>query len=123
MWVSFGSLVLALLLIPLGIVGFEYMPPVDRGELFVTINYPTGTPLTRPRQMPCARPKQIVDRVPDLQSETSIAGAYQGALTGYINNGAIAQIHVFLKERTSQSTQYWSQSSRVRFRVRSRARR
>ncbi|HEX8805333.1 MAG TPA: efflux RND transporter permease subunit, partial [Candidatus Aquilonibacter sp.] len=35
-WVSFGSLVVALLLIPLGVVGFEYMPPVDRGELFVT---------------------------------------------------------------------------------------
>ena len=35
-WVSFVSLVLALLLIPLGIVGFEYMPPVDRGEVFVT---------------------------------------------------------------------------------------
>ena len=32
----------ALLLIPLGIVGFEYMPPVDRGEVFVTIQLPDG---------------------------------------------------------------------------------
>ena len=49
-WVSFVSLVLALLLIPLGIVGFEYMPPVDRGEIFVNVEFPTGTPLTQTQQ-------------------------------------------------------------------------
>ena len=37
-WVSFISLVVALLLIPLGVVGFEYMPPVDRGEISSTSN-------------------------------------------------------------------------------------
>jgi hydrophobic/amphiphilic exporter-1 (mainly G- bacteria), HAE1 family len=107
-WVSFGSLAVALLLIPLGVVGFEYYPPVDRGELFVTINYPTGTPLATTTAA-VRKAEQIVLKCPDLESETSIAGAYEGALTGYINNGAIAQIHVFLKSGRHQSTQYWSQ--------------
>ncbi|HTU68908.1 MAG TPA: efflux RND transporter permease subunit [Candidatus Baltobacteraceae bacterium] len=108
-WVSFGSLVLALLLIPLGIVGFEYMPPVDRGELFVNINYPTGTPLATTTAA-VREAEKIVMKVPDLQSETSIAGAYEGSLSGYINNGAIGQIHVFLKSGRRRSTQYWSQT-------------
>jgi HAE1 family hydrophobic/amphiphilic exporter-1 len=106
-WVSFGSLVLALLLIPLGLVGFEYMPPVDRGELFVTINYPTGTPLTQ-TAAGVRLAEQTVEKIPDLQSETSIAGAYQGALSGYINNGAVGQIHIFLKNNPHRSTQAWS---------------
>ena len=105
-WISFGSLLAALLLIPLGIVGFEYMPPVDRGEIFVTINFPTGTPLTQTRQA-LLQAEGIVDRVADLQSEASIAGAYQGEISGYVNNGAIGQIHLFLKDRRSHSTSYW----------------
>jgi hydrophobic/amphiphilic exporter-1 (mainly G- bacteria), HAE1 family len=105
-WVSFGSLLVALLLIPLGIVGFEYMPPVDRGEIFVTINFPTGTPLTQTNKA-LLQAEAIVDGVPDLQSETSMAGSYQGEISGYVNNGAIAQIHLFLKDKRSHSTAYW----------------
>ncbi len=105
-WISFGSLCAALLLIPLGIVGFEYMPPVDRGEIFVTINFPTGTPLTQTRQA-VLEAEGVADRVADLQSETSIAGAYQGEISGYVDNGAIGQIHLFLKDRRSHSTAYW----------------
>ncbi len=105
-WVSFGSLLVALLLIPLGIVGFEYMPPVDRGEIFVTINFPTGTPLTQTNKA-LLEAAAIVDRVPDLQSEASMAGSYQGAISGYVNNGAIAQIHLFLKDKRARSTAYW----------------
>ena len=112
-WIAFGSLVLALLLIPLGIVGFEYIPPVDRGEIFVTIDFPTGTPLTTTQQA-VLRAERLVDRVADLQSETAIAGAYQGELSGYINNGAIGQIHLFLKDGRSHSTAYWATNLRSR---------
>jgi len=105
-WISFVSLFVALLLIPLGVVGFEYMPPVDRGEIFLTINFPTGTPLTQTNGA-VLQAESIVDRVPDLQSEASIAGAYEGAISGYVNNGAIGQIHLFLKDRRSHSTSYW----------------
>ena len=73
------------------------MPPVDRGEFFVNINYPTGTPLVDHERCGAQSRADRAQACPDLQSETSIAGAYEGALTGYINNGAIGQIHVFLK--------------------------
>jgi HAE1 family hydrophobic/amphiphilic exporter-1 len=112
-WIAFGSLVVALLLIPLGIVGFEYMPPVDRGEIFVNIGFPTGTPLTATNQA-VLRAAKLVDRVADMQSETSIAGAYQGEVSGYINNGAIGQIHLFLKDRPSHSTSYWVTNLRAK---------
>jgi hydrophobic/amphiphilic exporter-1 (mainly G- bacteria), HAE1 family len=106
-WISFGSLAVALLLIPLGLVGFEYMPPVDRGELFVTVTYPTGTPLTTVNASLKLAEQQVIS-IPDLQSETTIAGAYQGMISGYINNGAIGQIHIFLKSSRHRSTQYWA---------------
>jgi hydrophobic/amphiphilic exporter-1 (mainly G- bacteria), HAE1 family len=105
-WISFGSLFAALLLIPLGVIGFEYMPPVDRGEIFVTMNFATGTPLAQTRQA-VLQAEKVVDDVADLQSETSIAGAYAGEISGYVNNGAIGQIHLFLKDHRSRSTAYW----------------
>ncbi len=36
-------------------VGFEYIPPVDRGELYVTISFPSGTPLQTTRATECSR--------------------------------------------------------------------
>ena len=106
MLVSFGSLVLALLLIPLGIVGFEFVPQVDRGEIYLTITYPTGTPLETTR-LGVLAVERYVDGIPDLQAETALAGAYVGNLPGYVNNGAIGQLHVFLKDHRARSTASW----------------
>jgi hydrophobic/amphiphilic exporter-1 (mainly G- bacteria), HAE1 family len=105
-WTSFVSLFVALSLIPLGLVGFEYMPPVDRGEIFVTIQFPTGTPLTQTNAA-VLQAERIVNGIHDVQSESSMAGAYQGEISGYVNNGAIGQIHLFLKNRRSHPTAYW----------------
>ncbi len=101
--ISAGSLAVSLLVIPLGLVGFEYIPGVDRGELFLTITYPTGTPLETTRQGVLAV-ERMVDASHDVASETALAGAYQGNLPGYVNNGAIGQLHVFLTPHRSQST-------------------
>jgi HAE1 family hydrophobic/amphiphilic exporter-1 len=105
--VSFVSLVLAATLIPLGLVGFEYIPPVDRGELFVTVTYPPGTPLETTRRGTLAI-ERIVDGARDVRTEASTAGAYLGQLSGYIDNGAIGQIDVYLKDNRAHSTAYWA---------------
>ena len=42
-----GSFVFAMALVPLGIVGSEFIPPVDRGEIFIQVTYPVGTPLAK----------------------------------------------------------------------------
>jgi len=105
--VSFASLAIALLLIPLGLVGFEYIPPVDRGEIYVTLSYPSGTPLETTRQG-TLKVEALVDSSPDLKAESATAGAYLGQISGYVDNGAIGQLDVFLKENRSQSTAYWA---------------
>jgi HAE1 family hydrophobic/amphiphilic exporter-1 len=105
--VSGLSLVAALALIPLGIVGFEYIPPVDRGELYLTITYPSGTPLETTREG-LLEVERAVDRIADLRAESSTAGAYLGPLTGYIDNPAVAQIDLYLNDKRSHSTAYWA---------------
>jgi HAE1 family hydrophobic/amphiphilic exporter-1 len=105
--ISALSLVLALVLIPLGIVGFEYIPPVDRGELYITLTFPSGTPLDTTRKGALAV-ERIVNQVPDLRAESTIAGAYLGQLTGYISNGAVAQIDMYLKDNRAHNTAYWA---------------
>ena len=105
--VSFASLAIALLLIPLGLVGFEYIPPVDRGEIYVTLSYPSGTPLETTRQG-TLKVEALVDSSPDLKAESATAGAYLGQISGYVDNGAIGQLDIFLKENRSQSTAYWA---------------
>ncbi|MGH7709467.1 MAG: efflux RND transporter permease subunit [Vulcanimicrobiaceae bacterium] len=104
---SFGSLLIAAGLIPLGLVGFEYIPAVDRGELFVTVSYPAGTPLETTRRGVLVL-EQLVNRAPDVASETALAGAYVGNLSGYVSNAAIGQLHVFLKGNRSESTASWA---------------
>jgi HAE1 family hydrophobic/amphiphilic exporter-1 len=106
--VSGVSLVVALALIPLGLVGFEYVPPVDRGELYITLTYPSGTPLETTRQGIVAV-ERIVDGIPDLRAESATAGSYLGQITGYISNGAIGQINLFLNDKRGHSTAYWAQ--------------
>jgi HAE1 family hydrophobic/amphiphilic exporter-1 len=105
--ISALSLIVAIALIPLGLVGFEYIPPVDRGQVFVTITYPSGTPLETTRRGLLAV-ESAIDQTPDVQAESSMAGAYLGQLSGYINNGAIAQMNVFLTDKRSHPTAYWA---------------
>jgi HAE1 family hydrophobic/amphiphilic exporter-1 len=105
--VSFASLAIALLLIPLGLVGFEYIPPVDRGELYVTVTYPSGTPLETTREG-TLKVEALVDASPDVKSESAIAGAYLGPIAGFVSNGAIGQLDVFLKDTRGHSTAYWA---------------
>jgi HAE1 family hydrophobic/amphiphilic exporter-1 len=105
--ISIVSLLLAFSLIPLGLVGFEYIPPVDRGEIYLTITYPSGTPLETTRKGTLAV-EQAVDKVPDLSAESSMAGAYLGQISGYINNGAVGQIDMYLKDNRAHTTTYWA---------------
>lgn len=44
-WFCAGTFVLALALVGLGIVGEEFIPPVDRGEIYAQLIYPIGTPI------------------------------------------------------------------------------
>jgi len=101
-----GSFLLSLTLLPLGAIGFTFIPTVDRGEIFVQITYPTGTPL---KQVDAAvrRLETVVIKVPDLNTDVAIAGAYSSPFGGQLIEGNIGQIHLWLKDDRKQSTDYW----------------
>jgi len=93
----------ALLLLPLGLVGYEYLPPVDRGEITLTLRDQSGEPITSSVVM-ARRAEAIVDREPDLAAEATTAGAYRGAISGFLTDAAVAQIDVFLRTDRHTST-------------------
>jgi hydrophobic/amphiphilic exporter-1 (mainly G- bacteria), HAE1 family len=100
------AVVVSLLLVPLGAVGFEFMPPVDRGEVFVQLTYPTGTPLTTVNAAINAIDKRFT-ALPDVQSLTALAGGTQTNFGGLLAQGSVGQIHVFLKPNRQRSTDTW----------------
>ncbi|MBV8596161.1 MAG: efflux RND transporter permease subunit [Candidatus Eremiobacteraeota bacterium] len=104
--IAVASFVLAIVLLGLGVVGFTFIPSVDRGEIYVQVTWPTGTPLTKVnaamRQM-----ESIARQIPDLQTDIAVAGAYSSPFGGFLNEGNVGQIHLWLKDGRKQSTIYW----------------
>jgi HAE1 family hydrophobic/amphiphilic exporter-1 len=104
---SLGSIALAIALVALGAVGFEFMPAVDRGEIFVQLTFPTGTPLA----VTNAAVKQLgaqIAKAPDTQAVTGTAGSTQQSFGGSVNLGSNGQLHVFLNLDRKKSTDYWA---------------
>jgi HAE1 family hydrophobic/amphiphilic exporter-1 len=101
------AVVAALMLVPLGAIGFEFMPPTDRGQVFVQFTYPTGTPLTKVNATISAMTKKLV-HIPDVQTLTAIAGATQTGFGGSVNQGNVGQLQVFLQDNRHQSTAVWA---------------
>jgi len=101
------SLVVALSLLPLGIIGFEFIPAQDRGEIFVQLTYPTGTPLTTTDATVRALDNFIDAHVTDLSAATGTAGAYSSPFGGLLQQGAVGQVHLWLRDDRKHSTNYW----------------
>jgi len=92
---------------PFHIIGFEFMPPVDRGEIFVSVNFPIGTPLTT-ADAAIQKLSRELNGKPDIQSTTSTSGTYQAGFGGSIALGSGGQIHVFLNAKRKRSTDQWA---------------
>ena len=93
-------------LVPLGLVGFEFIPAVDRGELFLQLTFPSGTPLTTTNAA-IARLAQQISHFKDVQRLVATAGSYQSGFGGGLTEGAVGQVHVFLVANpTKTTTQY-----------------
>jgi HAE1 family hydrophobic/amphiphilic exporter-1 len=105
--ISAAAVVFSILLVPLGAVGFEFMPPVDRGEIFVQATYPTGTPLATVNTA-IAKMAARFAKLSDVDSETALAGGTQSNFGGMLVQGSVGQIHVFLKDKRKHPTDYWA---------------
>jgi HAE1 family hydrophobic/amphiphilic exporter-1 len=100
------SFVGSIALVPLGVVGEEFIPNTDRGELFLQLVFPLGTPLSHVRDKAIAVERHIVDQ-PDLDQEFTVAGAYAASFGGFVTQGNVGQIHIFLKDNRKHSTDWW----------------
>ncbi|HTW85946.1 MAG TPA: efflux RND transporter permease subunit [Candidatus Sulfotelmatobacter sp.] len=116
-WVVFGSAIAltlgAIALIPLGFIGFEFIPAVDRGQIFCTIQFPTGTPLTTTD----AAVRKLSARflqLPDVDTITSTSGSAQAGFGGGVNLGSNGQIRVVLDlNRTHTTAQIAAMMNRI----------
>jgi HAE1 family hydrophobic/amphiphilic exporter-1 len=102
----FASLILALGLIPTGLVGEEFIPAVDRGEIFLQVTYPVGTPLTTVTTAVLKLERQI-RTLPDIDADTAISGGYASPFGGFLAEGNVGQVHVWLRDDRKNSTYYW----------------
>jgi hydrophobic/amphiphilic exporter-1 (mainly G- bacteria), HAE1 family len=96
----------ALLLVPLGVVGEEFVPPTDRGQIYIQLTYPIGTPLTTVRAGAYTL-EESVRRQADVDAEATTAGGYSSAFGGYVLQGNVAQVTIFLRDDRKLSTTDW----------------
>jgi HAE1 family hydrophobic/amphiphilic exporter-1 len=100
------TFVLAISLVPLGVVGEEFIPPTDRGEIFIQVAYPIGTPLTTVETGIFAYEAKIQAN-PDIAANTAVAGAYAASFGGFVSQSNVGQVHVWLKDNRKHPTTYW----------------
>ena len=93
----------ALMLPVLGIIGGEFMPPTDRGQVFVQFTYPTGQPLVQSNATALKFTNDIT-KFKDVQSTETSAGSTRSGFGGALNIGSVAQVQVFLQDNRSKST-------------------
>ncbi len=101
-----GTFALALALVGLGIVGEEFIPPVDRGELYIQLMYPIGTPIQTVENGTFALERKLL-KTPDAFANTAVAGAYAASFGGFVAQSNVGQVHFWLKDGRKQPTNYW----------------
>jgi HAE1 family hydrophobic/amphiphilic exporter-1 len=109
--------VLAVSLVPTGLVGEEFIPAEDQGIIYAQVQLPAGHPLADTEQLMSkleVATKQIV-APGDLQYETTIAGAYSAAFGGFVTSGSDGQISIYLQQNRKTSTNAYVAQLRKRF--------
>jgi HAE1 family hydrophobic/amphiphilic exporter-1 len=97
---------LAFLLVPTGLVGEEYIPAEDQGIIYAQVAFPAGHPLAQTAAAMSrleAVTKQVI-AAGDLQYEVTIAGAYSAAFGGFVQEGNVGQISIYLNPKHGRST-------------------
>ncbi|HEY0869291.1 MAG TPA: efflux RND transporter permease subunit, partial [Acidothermaceae bacterium] len=98
--------VLAYVLVPTGLVGEEYIPAEDQGIIYAQVAFPAGHPLLQ-TQAAMSKLEAVTKQVlptDDLQYEVTIAGAYSAAFGGFVQEGNVGQISIYLNPKRSRST-------------------
>ncbi|HEY4440245.1 MAG TPA: efflux RND transporter permease subunit [Candidatus Elarobacter sp.] len=94
-------------LIPTGLVGEEFLPPADQGIATIQVVFPAGHPLAATETTMSrleAAVRQMIART-DLQYETTTAGAFSAAFGGFVQEGNVGQITLYLQPNHKTPTQ------------------
>ncbi|MGH7716342.1 MAG: efflux RND transporter permease subunit, partial [Vulcanimicrobiaceae bacterium] len=97
---------LALLAVSIGLVGKEYTPGEDMGQLSVQFTFPVGKPVAQTTQE-VEKVEQAILKIPDLGAMTRVAGAESASFGGFVSQTNVGQIQVFLKDDRKHPTSYW----------------
>ena len=100
---SLVATVAAVSLVPLGVIGEEYIPPVDRGEIFVQIVYPVGTPLATTSAGVLALEEKLLN-LRDVDVDLTTAGSYSAPFGGQVTQSNVGQVHVWLRPNRTAPT-------------------
>jgi hydrophobic/amphiphilic exporter-1 (mainly G- bacteria), HAE1 family len=110
--------VLAWLLIPTGLVGEEFIPPQDQGIATIQVIFPAGHPLVQTEATMSRLEASVRQFIPtrDLQYETTTAGAFSAAFGGFVQEGNVGQITLYLQptRKTPTATYVRELSQRLR---------
>jgi HAE1 family hydrophobic/amphiphilic exporter-1 len=101
----------AIALVPLGIIGKEFIPPQDRGELFIQVQYPIGTPLAHTISSVLSIERSVRNTA-DLEDDTAVGGAYAAPFGGFVLQGNVGQVHIWLRDGHRPTT-YWVEQFRT----------
>ena len=99
----------AIALVPLHVIGFEFMPADrSRRDLRAASRIPTGTPLATTNAAIADLTQQIANDPRRPAADRSTAGSDQAGFGGSVKQGSVGQIQVFLKDNRKHSTDYWA---------------
>jgi HAE1 family hydrophobic/amphiphilic exporter-1 len=93
----------AMALVPLGIVGEEFVPATDRGQIYIQSSWPIGTPLSTVRDG-IFKLADHVRKNTDVGRLAATAGGYSAAFGGYVIQGNVGQVTIFLTDDRKHST-------------------
>jgi HAE1 family hydrophobic/amphiphilic exporter-1 len=96
--VSVALCVLAFLLVPSGWVGEEYQPFQDQGIIYAQVTLPPGHPLAQTHALMNELEAKVRQTItgPDFASEQTIAGGYSAEFGGFVQEGNVGQISIYL---------------------------
>lgn len=98
--VAFGGLAASLAMLPLGVVGTEFMPKVDRGEFILKLTAPPGTSLGKMDEL-VAGIEDDVQKLPEVKTVFTTVGYTTGNYDASSSSN-VAELKITLKERGAE---------------------
>ncbi|MEW6066224.1 MAG: efflux RND transporter permease subunit [Bacillota bacterium] len=107
---SLAAFVLSLTSIPLGLVGMEFMPRSDQGQINVTLEMPVGTPIGE-TSAALKQMEKHLSEIPEVQYYQTTIGSGGGGSSNGANSGII-QLKLFPKDQREKSV--WQVADGIR---------